>query len=187
MALKVCVLHTLYQDPTGLLGPGDDSMYPHLGTFRVLCYSCKVPSRALAIIFQGHLTKLLLSYGSTGHDKAMCHGMSYLSAREIKGPWPLFPLLQRQRSPWVPTPLSGAFRFCSPYQRVKPARSSCLWLRAPWPACTPPPPSIHYLCLLLTFTRPRQQGHPQATSLRLSSAQHLLLCLPQLAGDHSPF
>lgn len=46
--------------------------------------------------------------------KAMCQGMSYLGAREIEGPWPLSPQLQRERSPWVLTPLSGVLSSAVP-------------------------------------------------------------------------
>lgn len=75
--------------------------------------------------------------------------------------------------------LSRVFSICLPQQTVNPAWSPCLQLRAPQPTCTPPTPSIP--CLhLRTFTRPRQQGHPQASSVRRAQL------LPPL-GETLPF
>lgn len=88
------------------------------------------------IIFQGHLCKLLLSDGSMGLDKSGASGRQPPRRQEIGGPWPPSTRHQRQRSPWAPAPLCGVFSFHFSQQRVNPAWSLCLWLRAPV-ACSP--------------------------------------------------
>lgn len=71
MALTVCDdLHPRPCGPMGLQGPSDCGLYPHCGPSVSFTVPVKPHLEPSSTIFQGYLTKLLLSFGSMmGHDK----------------------------------------------------------------------------------------------------------------------